>query len=177
MGGRAKGSGRNLLQTSNKDKDKNGKGKAKGPKAWGKGQSAEGGTSTAPAGSASSSGAAVATLPRRWKESQGELQVPDPKCNRFERPWQCAAENPDFEGGRARVHPPVQCAVCQGFYATASCILMADDDGNIPVLNSERITKAKETLEAIESGVEVPFKNTLNFDASHSSIKAWCYLC
>ncbi len=72
---------------------------------------------------------------------------------------------------------PTQCLVCLGYYPVASCIVMADAKGKVPVMKSERMTEALKTMSKIWSGEEVPFKNMMIKEDHPEDLIGYCYSC
>ena len=88
---------------------------------------------------------------RKWKEHKVELFLVNANIAAVQ-----------FEGGRSAVLDASACSVCLGLYPTASCFVMADDEGTILVLNSYEIEAAKNAIaEALGEQEKRGFPGTL----------------
>ena len=103
---------------------------------------------------------------RKWKEHKVELFPVNDKI-----------EAVQFSGGRSAVLDASACSVCLSLYPTASCFVMADDEGNIPVLNSYEIEAAKNAIaEALGEQEKQGFQNLLKAQGLRN-LKSYCYCC
>ena len=103
---------------------------------------------------------------REWKKSQTEAL-----------PVHTRIAPAKFEGGRSAVLDSSACSKCLALYPTASCFVMADDKGNIPVLKSYGIGEAKSAIaEALGEQPKKDFQNLLK-SKDLQNVNSYCYAC
>ena len=108
----------------------------------------------------------VARHLREWKKGQTEVL-----------PVHTRIAPVKFEGGRSAVLDNSACSKCFDLYPTASCFVMADAQGNIPILKSHGIAEAKSAI--AEALCEQPKKAFQNLFTSKDlqNVKSYCYAC